>query len=224
MSDLLYLPVSVGEAIDKLSILDIKYNKIKDNRKNDVKKEFDILYEKLKDILEKYTFFYNLMKQINLDIWDMMDILRESKELNNNYLIKCKECIDANDIRFRIKNKINFVSNSLLKEQKSYTITRAIFDIKNINFDIEILIKSIKYYSILYDEVIILINDNEKNNEKNNEIINIFNYDPTIKIITSLNEDLTYIKYYKFNEQNLNEIYEILNITNDILDKYFIYL
>jgi hypothetical protein len=220
MSDLLYLPVSMGEAIDKLSILDIKYDKIKDNRKNDVKKEFDILYEKLEDILEKYKIFYNLMKQINLDIWDMMDILRESKELDNNYLIKCKECVDANDIRFRIKNKINFVSNSLLKEQKSYTITRVIFDIKNINFNIQNIIKSIKYYSILYDEIIILINDNENYNE----IINIFNYDPTIKIITSLNEDLINIKSYKFNNQNLNEIYEILNITHDILDKYFIYL
>ena len=42
-NDILYLPVSLGEAIDKLSILHIKYEKIMDNRKNDVKNEYDLL-------------------------------------------------------------------------------------------------------------------------------------------------------------------------------------
>ena len=44
MTDILYLPVSLGEAIDKLTILDIKLDKINDNRKNDVQKEYDLLY------------------------------------------------------------------------------------------------------------------------------------------------------------------------------------
>ena len=123
-NNILYLPVSLGEAIDKLTILDIKYDKIKDNRRNEVKIEFDMLYEKLKDLVEKYNMYYQIMKQNNLDIWNMMDIIKDSNLSNEEYLIKCKECIEANDIRFRIKNKINFTSNSVLKEQKGYNILR----------------------------------------------------------------------------------------------------
>ena len=41
------LPISLGEAIDKLTILDIKLDKIKDSRVIDVKKEYDLLHEKL---------------------------------------------------------------------------------------------------------------------------------------------------------------------------------
>ena len=50
------LPVSLGEALDKLSILDIKLDKIKDERKKDVEKEYNILYENLK--------IYQFMKEL----------------------------------------------------------------------------------------------------------------------------------------------------------------
>ena len=217
MDNILFLPVSLGEAIDKLTILDIKYNKIKDNRRNEVKIEFDMLYHKLKDFVEKYNMYYKIMKQINLDIWIMMDILRDSNISNENYLVKCKECIEANDIRFRIKNKINFVSNSLLKEQKGYNVLRIIFDINNFIIEEKDLYNIIKYYSFLYDELIIL-------SDKNNIDIfkNYFNYDPTILIYSEYNGD--YKKRISFSEKNINEIYNELNIDNKIIENYFIYL
>ena len=217
MDNILCLPVSLGEAIDKLTILDIKYDKIKDNRRNEVKIEFDMLYHKLKDFVEKYNMYYKIMKQINLDIWIMMDILRDSNISNENYLVKCKECIEANDIRFRIKNKINFVSNSLLKEQKGYNVLRIIFDINNFIIEEKDLYNIIKYYSFLYDELIIL-------SDKNNIDIfkNYFNYDPTILIYSEYNGD--YKKRISFSEKNINEIYNELNIDNKIIKKYFIYL
>ena len=55
-NNLLYLPVSLGEAIDKITILDIKLEKIKDNRKNDVQKEYDLLFEKLNNFINKILF------------------------------------------------------------------------------------------------------------------------------------------------------------------------
>ena len=113
-NELLYLPVSLGEAIDKLTILDIKLDKILDNRKNDVKKEYDLLYEKLKDFIIKYENLYQTMKKVNLLIWDMMDILRDGNVNEEKYLKICKECVDYNDIRFRVKNKINYVSKYTL--------------------------------------------------------------------------------------------------------------
>lgn len=217
MTSILSLPVSIGEAIDKLTILDIKYNKIKDSRKDNVKIEFDILYEELKDIVIEYKLYYNIMKIINLDIWDMMDILRDADVSNEEYLIKCKECIEANDIRFRIKNKINFVAKSVLKEQKSYNILRVIFNIKNFNINLNNLINPIKYYSFLYDEIIILVNDSNKE-----YLENIFKYDQTI-IISNNDTNIDYEKKFDFSNKdlNLNDIYTELKITEDIKNKYF---
>jgi hypothetical protein len=217
MDNILYLPVSLGEAIDKLTILDIKYDKIKDNRRNEVKIEFDMLYEKLKDLVEKYNMYYKIMKQINLDIWIMMDILRDSNISNDDYLIKCKECIEANDVRFRIKNKINFVSNSLLKEQKGYNISRIIFNINNYIIDQKDLYNIIKYYSFLYDELIIL-----SNKDNINILNNEFEYDPTILIYYEYNNE-HYKKKIFFSEKNINEIYNELNIDEKIIENYFIY-
>ena len=217
MNNILYLPVSLGEAIDKLTILDIKYDKIKDNRRNEVKIEFDLLYEKLKDFVEKYNMYYKIMKQINLDIWIMMDILRDSNISNEDYLVKCKESIEANDIRFRIKNKINFVSNSVLKEQKGYNVLRIVFDINNYIIEKKDLYDIIKYYSFLYDELIILCNK-DNINILNNE----FKYDPTILIYEEFNG--TYKKNISFSKKNLDEIYNELNIDNKIIENYFIYL
>ena len=47
------------------------------------------------------------MKKVNLLIWDMMDILRDEDINEELYLKICKECSEYNDIRFRVKNKIN---------------------------------------------------------------------------------------------------------------------
>ena len=214
-NNILYLPVSLGEAIDKLTILDIKYDKIKDNRRNEVKIEFDMLYEKLKDLVEKYNMYYQIMKQNNLDIWNMMDIIKDSNLSNEEYFIKCKECIEANDIRFRIKNKINFTSNSVLKEQKGYNILRLVFDINNYIIDQKDLYNLIKYYSFLYDELIILCNETNINTLKD-----YFDYDPTIFIYTEYNNE--YKKKIIFSKKNIDEIYHELNIDNKIINKFFV--
>lgn len=115
----MYLPVSLGEAMDKLTILDIKLDQIKDNRRIDVKKEYDLLYEKLNHFLIKYNVLYQSMKKVNLMIWNMMDVLRDGNVDDEEYLKVCKECVEYNDIRFRVKNKINYASKSSLKEQKA---------------------------------------------------------------------------------------------------------
>lgn len=214
--DILYLPVSIGEAIDKLTILDIKCEKINDVRKKEVKLEFDMLYDKLKDIVNDYSEFYKIMKIINKDIWDMMDILRDNKNINNaEYYEKCKDCIDANDIRFRIKNKINLISNSLLKEQKSYLINNILFFITDLKINIHDLLNVIKYYSYIYDEVLIYSNDDN--------IINYFKkelyYDTTIKYVENIEPNIKTIFIDKYD--NIDSLYDNLNITNDILTKYF---
>ena len=62
-NQLINLPVSLGEALDKLTILDIKMNKIKDNRITDVKNEYTLLYNTLKSYVNNHQFYYNILKK-----------------------------------------------------------------------------------------------------------------------------------------------------------------
>jgi hypothetical protein len=215
MDNILTLPVSIGEAIDKLTILHIKCDKITDERNLDVQKEYDILYENLKEFIVKYNTLYNSMKKINLLIWDQMDILRDGTTSNEDYMKLCRECIESNDIRFRIKNKINLISNSTLKEQKSYKVNRLVIHLNCDEQYLDLFIEPIKYFSYIYDEIIIQSSGNI------NKISNIFNYDNTIKYNVELNGlDIK----QQFNFQNvcytINEIYYIMNVNRDIINLF----
>ena len=213
MSYIIELPVSLGEAIDKLTILDIKCDKITDDRNIDVQKEYDILYEKLKDFIEIYKELYISMKKINLIIWDQMDILRDGTTNDELYMKLCKECIDNNDIRFRIKNKINLIAKSELKEQKSYKINRLFIELNCSEEYLHLFIQPIKYLSYIYDEIIIQSSKNIDNFK------NIFDYDNTIKY--NINTDNMDIKqkfvFKKDNKYDINEIYKIMNIDDKLL-------
>jgi perosamine synthetase len=169
------LPVSLGEAIDKLTILDIKCSEIRDGRKAEVMKEYNMLMEKLKPYVNRYIKLYETMKRTNKVIWDMMDTLRDGDKENPEYLTVCKKCIEYNDIRFRIKSKINYISNSVLKEQKSYKVTRIYIRIPNKIENISVFINPIRHLSFIYDEIHIYANT-----ENMLELSSVFNYDPTI--------------------------------------------
>jgi len=218
MSDLHYLPVSLGEAMDKLSILDIKLDKITDSRRDNVQIEYNMLYEKLKADITKYTLYYNIMKIVNLEIWDMMNLLRDAENYDHDYMVLCRDCMISNDVRFRIKNKINYISNCSLKEQKGYKVMRILFDTRNKTIDLDHLMNPIKYYSFLYDEIVILTDDKK-------EFLQHFSYDPTV-IITdtdALVESFSYKKMFHLKnvEGDKNDLYKELEITDEIIEKYF---
>ena len=214
-NNLLYLPVSLGEAIDKITILDIKLEKIKDNRKNDVQKEYDLLFEKLNNFITEYIPLYRTMKKVNLLIWDMMDILRDGDINEELYLKICKECIEYNDIRFRVKNKINYVSKSLLKEQKSYKINRLIIVINKELNNNEIFLNIIKYLSFIYDEIIIISDFNL------DYLKNYFNYDITILFKSTIETEIIDYKYKVVIEKEYieYELYKLFNITEKEINK-----
>ena len=207
------LPVSLGEAIDKLTILDIKCTKITDKRRLDVQKEYNILYEKLKEFINIYKTLYDSMKKVNLIIWEQMDKLRDGTMTDIEYMKLCKECIESNDIRFRIKNKINLISNSALKEQKSYKINRLVIHLNCREEYLNLFIKPIKYFSYMYDEIIIHYSKNI------DEIKNTFYYDSTIKYNTEMN-GLDIKKEHIFKDKNytLNDIHKIMDISEKNLE------
>jgi len=202
MDNLTYLPVSIGEAIDKLTILDIKLDKIKDSRRNDVKREYDMLYEKLSVFIEKYQSLYKQMKHINLLIWDMMDKLRDGKLDDHSYFIECKRCVEYNDIRFRVKNKINDKAKSSLKEQKGYLVNKVEINI-NEDVDISLVIKPIKYLSLIKD--IVIVNSNnmslQKALEEDSNVI--FTNNQTTKSVT-INKETNILQVLDIDVNELN--------------------
>ena len=119
------IEVSIGEVVDKITILQIKKEKISDKLKLEhVEKELTILESTLKNskvlVPEKLI---QKLKDVNLKLWDAEDVIRdrENKDLFDEEFIKCAR-LDAklNDERFLVKNEINNVCQSNIKEQKSY--------------------------------------------------------------------------------------------------------
>jgi len=195
--------------------LDIKCDKITDHRKIEVQKEYDILYENLKDFIVKFDELYCSMKKINLLIWNQMDVLRDGTTSDEDYMKLCRECIESNDIRFRIKHKINLISNSTLKEQKSYKINTLVIHLNCNEEYFHLFLEPIKYFSYIYDEIIII------SEKKIDKIRNIFDYDNTIKYNIELNELI--IKQecnFQNNCYTINEIYKIMNITEQNLQMF----
>jgi hypothetical protein len=208
----LYLQLSIGEALDKLSILDIKLDNITDYRRDNVKIEYDMLYEKLEPYVKSSQKYYDMLKKTNTYIWKLMDRLRDEMNMEDNEYTKlCKETIISNDVRFRIKNKINNLLNSRLKEQKGYKVLSILFDFTNYNDNITFLLKPLVYYSILYDEIFI--------RTENKEIINIIKHN--INEINIENTKTFYTKtFYTKTFFVKNNCLTDMEVNEDDLKKY----
>ncbi len=202
------LPVSLGEALDKLSILDIKLRNINDDRKKDVLYEYNLLYKQLEQYIEPYKFYYQKMIETNELIWKDQDILREKREVplsDKEYMQLCQRILDTNDMRFRIKNKINSLANSDIREQKGYTKKRGLFVAHMGLGDVINLIGAIRYFSIIYDELYILVKEQYKKN-----IYAFIGNDPTIHYL-----DASLVHPNGFNSQLLySDIEKLAELNN----------
>lgn len=99
------LECSIGEAIDKLTILDIKLEKIKDDRRNDVLIEHSYLTNELKTVINNHKYNYEKLRQINLEIWELQDDIRSFGLSNPSYVNICHDIINLNDARFIVKKR-----------------------------------------------------------------------------------------------------------------------
>lgn len=169
----LVLPISLGEGLDKLSILDIKISKIKDERKNNCLKEYNELYEILKQYIKEFPYHYKILKEVNLTIWNLQDNIHKDTNLTNTYGKILKE----NDRRFRIKKKINNIMNSSLKEEKGYNINKCFFFGHQGLGDHFWMNGAIRYLSTCYDEVVVVC---KKNNES--VVSSMYSDDSSIKL------------------------------------------
>lgn len=159
----LQLPVSMGEALDKLTILEIKMKNITDNRKIHVINEYDILNIKLDKYKKKFSYYYKILYLINEHIWNILDKFNATSKEEE----KCRMCIEIikeNENRFRIKQKINNISDSSLKEQKGYKQKHA-FVLTHLGLGDHILcIGAVRYLSTCYDTVLLVCKQHNKQN------------------------------------------------------------
>ena len=121
------IPISCGELVDKLTILQIKKIKIKEkNKLEQVNKEFEYLMKTYSDILKKFpnlNEMYDRLYQINLKLWEIEDKVRlfeKNDKFDQSFIDLARNVYQTNDLRFTIKNEINEYLNSDIKEQKSY--------------------------------------------------------------------------------------------------------
>jgi hypothetical protein len=118
------IEVSNGEIIDKLTIIRIKMERIRDTAKlSNLKKEHDILAAASSSILGQDDPLYVSLYRVNSDLWEIEDRIREferRKEFGKEFVAVAREVYRKNDLRSGIKREINLRTSSGLIEEKSY--------------------------------------------------------------------------------------------------------
>jgi len=120
--------VSVGELFDKISILEIKKEKIKDPKKlKHINDEYNILDEQLKKNVnsdEKISKLFHTLKEINSKLWAIEDekrLCEKNSDFGENFVQLSRNVHLLNDKRANIKLEINNITGSKIKEVKEYT-------------------------------------------------------------------------------------------------------
>ena len=120
------VPVSVGELIDKLSILQVKKTKITNPEKlTFIKKEFELLYNLSSEYLNDMqieNLFHDLVTT-NTNLWDIEDrlrVLESENRFEGEFIDMARKVYFTNDKRFELKNRINVLTSSEIREVKEY--------------------------------------------------------------------------------------------------------
>jgi len=119
------IPVSVGELIDKYSILQIKKARVSDDKGKVVSDEIQALMTQVLPYLEidSINVLYQDLLGVNAQLWDVEDDLRimeREKIFDDKFVSLARSVYYLNDERFNLKNKINTLTNSEIKEVKQY--------------------------------------------------------------------------------------------------------
>jgi hypothetical protein len=118
------IEVSNGEIIDKLTILQIKLERIKDkNKLINIKKEYDKLKDASLSIISTDDPLYSGLYEVNCELWDIEDHIRDlerKKDFGDDFISTARAVYFKNDKRSVLKRDINLKTSSGLTEEKSY--------------------------------------------------------------------------------------------------------
>lgn len=118
------IEVSNGEIIDKLTIIQIKLERIKDESKlKNLRKEFEVLKAASEEITGMDDKLYQSLYDVNCELWDIEDRIRDlerKKDFGDDFVQTARAVYFVNDRRSEIKRDINIKTSSGLIEEKSY--------------------------------------------------------------------------------------------------------
>jgi predicted nucleic acid-binding Zn-ribbon protein len=118
------IEVSNGEIMDKLSIIQLKLERISDESKlQNLRKEFEVLKEASAAIMSTEDPLYSELFRINSELWDIEDRIRDlerKKDFGEEFIKTARSVYFRNDERSEIKRKINIKTSSGFIEEKSY--------------------------------------------------------------------------------------------------------
>ena len=118
------IEVSNGEIIDKLTIVRIKLERIKDSAKvANIRKEYDELITIAPEIISSEDPLYKELYDVNCELWDIEDHIRDlerKKDFGDDFVETARSVYFRNDRRSEIKREINIKTSSGLTEEKSY--------------------------------------------------------------------------------------------------------
>ena len=119
--------ISAGELLDKISILEIKLEKVEDkNSQDEIKKEYNLLKEIQNSsigLTDKIKDLFQSVKKINIELWNIEDKLRiheKNKDFSKNFVELARGVYLNNDRRAKIKSEINEMLGSNIREIKQY--------------------------------------------------------------------------------------------------------
>jgi len=123
-----YIEASVGELLDKITILEIKKDKVTDEKNlKMINKEYLLLKDSMNKVLKSNKEILNLtkeLKEVNLKLWEIEDnkrLAEKNKKFDDSFIELSRNVYKFNDLRAKIKSKINELSGSNIKEIKQYT-------------------------------------------------------------------------------------------------------
>ena len=120
----IFAPVSIGELIDKITILEIKKVHMSGEKLSNVYKELELLKHILQDkSLEINIDLVNHLKEVNNNLWEIEDRIRikeSEQEFDREFIKLARSVYKENDRRAYLKKEINQKYNSELIEEKSY--------------------------------------------------------------------------------------------------------
>ena len=118
------IEVSNGEIADKLTIIEIKLSKIKDEAKlTNIKNEYLVVNDAMSTIMEKSHPLYCQLYDLNSKLWEIEDHIRDlerARDFTDDFVQTARSIYFLNDDRSIVKRKINEMTGSKLFEEKSY--------------------------------------------------------------------------------------------------------
>ena len=124
----IYIETSVGELVDKITILEIKKEKVSDQKNLEmIDKEYASLKDSVKKSLkinDEIKDLWKQLKEVNLKLWEVEDgkrLSEKNKKFDEKFIELARNVYKYNDLRAKIKSKINQLSGSSIKEVKQYT-------------------------------------------------------------------------------------------------------